>query len=86
MKPIEEALRVLIGREPSAEDISKFYKIKEICNFSEHDSVWSLLLAFGHYEILYEEIPAKKLRSKHIVSLQNTRLPWSIRRKRQTAM
>lgn len=56
MKPIDEAIAVLIGREPTSEEIAKFYKVKEICQFSEHDSVWSILLAFGHYEILYGEI------------------------------
>ncbi|MFC6523216.1 DUF6753 family protein [Undibacterium arcticum] len=52
--------------------------MKEICNFSEHDSVWSLLLAFGHYEILYEEIPAKiaeqahRLIAEHKIALEHT--------------
>lgn len=59
MKPIEQALQALIKRDPTPEEVAQFYKIKEICGFSEHDSVWALLLAFGHYEILYGEIPLK---------------------------
>jgi hypothetical protein len=59
MKPIDQALQALIQREPTPEEVAKFYKIKEICGFSEHDSVWALLLAFGHFEILYGEMPAK---------------------------
>lgn len=57
MKPIDQALQALIQREPTPEEVAKFYKIKEICGFSEHDSVWALLLAFGHFEILYGDIP-----------------------------
>lgn len=78
MKPIEQALAVLIDREATADEIAKFYKIKEICNFSEHDAVWSLLLAFGHYEILYAEIPkniadqAQKLIAEHKIALEHT--------------
>lgn len=60
MKPIDQALKVLLQRDPLPEEIAKFYQIKEICGFSKHDSVWSILLAFGHYEILYKEI------SRHI--------------------
>lgn len=59
MSDIEQAIKIIIGRDPTAEEIAKFYKVKETCGFSNHDSVWSMLLAFGHYEILYSEIPAK---------------------------
>jgi hypothetical protein len=57
MSPLEEAMAVLIGREPSTEDVQKFYKVKEICGLSDHDPIWSMLLAFGHYETLYRAIP-----------------------------
>lgn len=56
MKPIDQALQALIQREPTPEEVAKFYQIKEICGFSEHDTVWSFLLAFGHYEILYGDM------------------------------
>ncbi|MGY8527632.1 DUF6753 family protein [Paracidovorax citrulli] len=59
MKPIDQALQALIQRDPTPEEIAKFYQIKEACGFSDHDSVWSLLLAFGHYEILYGDIPQR---------------------------
>lgn len=55
----EKALQTLLGREPSAEELGKFYRIKEQLGLSDHDVVWTFLLAFGHYEILYSEIPAK---------------------------
>lgn len=79
MKAIEQALATLIGgRSPTAEEVAKFYKIKEVCGFSEHDSVWALLLAFGHYEILYGQIPqqiadqAHRLIAEHKIALENT--------------
>ncbi|NLP65560.1 hypothetical protein [Paraburkholderia sacchari] len=76
MKPIEQALQTLIKRDPTPDEVAQFYKVKEICGFSEHDSVWALLLAFGHYEILYGEIPGKiteqtvKLLADHKLSLE----------------
>jgi hypothetical protein len=78
IKPIEQALEAIIGREPTTEEIKKFYQVKETCGFSERDSVWSILLAFGHYEILYSEIPkrivieANKLIADHKLALSNT--------------
>lgn len=57
MTPLEKALAPLIGRDPTTEEMAKLYKIKEACGFSDHDSVWTLLAAFGHYEILYRDIP-----------------------------
>lgn len=80
MKPIEQALVTLIGREPTTDEIAKFYKIKETCGFSDHDSVWSMLLAFGHYEILYGQIPGAitdqtaKLLAEHKIALDATAL------------
>lgn len=59
MSDFDKAIAVVIGREPTADEVQRFYKVKEICGFGEHDSVWSMLLAFGHYEILYGEIPGK---------------------------
>ncbi|KAA0178805.1 hypothetical protein FX016_23005 [Cupriavidus gilardii] len=76
MKPIDQALQTLIQREPTPDEIAKFYRIKDTCGFSDHDSVWSLLLAFGHYEILYGEIPqkiteqARQLLADHKIALE----------------
>lgn len=67
MTPLEQALATLVGRDPTAEEMAKFYKIKEACGFSEHDSVWAMLLAFGHYEILYGEIPKQIADKTHQV-------------------
>jgi hypothetical protein len=78
VKPIEQALATIIGREPTTEEIKKFYTVKEVCGYSENDSMWSILLAFGHYEILYNEIPkriateANKLIADHKLALSNT--------------
>lgn len=78
MSQLENALAVVIGREPTTEEIAKFYKVKEICGFSDHDSVWSMLVAFGHYEILYRDIPnliteqASKTIADHKLALEAT--------------
>jgi len=78
MAPIKQALATLVGREPTAEEIAKFYKIKDACGFSDHDAVWAMLLAFGHYEILYGEIPnhiankTQELLAEHKLALDAT--------------
>ncbi len=55
----EQALQVLVGREPTPEEMSKFHRIKETLGLADQDVVWTFLLAFGHYEILYEQIPER---------------------------
>lgn len=75
MKPIDQALGAIIGREATADELKKFYAVKDACGFAEHDSVWAMILAFGHYEILYGEIPkriateATKLIADHKLAL-----------------
>ena len=75
---LEQALAELIGREPTTDEITKFYKLKETLGLSEHDVVWTLLLAFGHYEILYGQIPnkiaveTKDLLAEHKIALEAT--------------
>ncbi|MCY0853017.1 hypothetical protein [Cupriavidus sp. D39] len=73
MSQLDKALTVLIERDPTTEEIAKFYQIKEACGFSEHDSVWSLILAFGHYEILYKDI-ADKIGEQSIKTLADHKL------------
>lgn len=55
----DKALETLLGREPTTDEMGKFYRIKEQLGLSDHDVVWTFLLAFGHYEILYSEIPER---------------------------
>jgi ubiquitin len=77
-RPIDLALQTLIGRPPTTEEITKFYQIRDLLGFAEHDSVWSMLLAFGHYEILYRDIPAQiteqtqQLLAEHKLALEAT--------------
>jgi len=72
------ALKTLIGRDPTTEEISKFYKIRDLLGISEHDAMWTFLLAYGHYEILYRDIPkeiveqARQLLADHKLALDAT--------------
>jgi hypothetical protein len=71
-------LQTLIGRPPTTEEITKFYQIRDLLGFAEHDVIWSMLLAFGHFEILYKEIPgqiteqALALLAEHKLALEAT--------------
>lgn len=73
---MKRALERLLGREASTEEVQRFYDVKEILGVGEHDSIWTMLLAFGHYEILYKGIPAEiekvtaEMIEKHIFSLE----------------
>lgn len=77
-RPLDLALQTLIGRPPTTEEITKFYQIRDLLGFSEHDSIWSMLLAFGHYEILYRDIPdqitkqTQELLAEHKLALEAT--------------
>jgi ACT domain-containing protein len=57
MTPLEQAFKELLGEDPTPEAVQRLYRIKDILEFSEHDSIWSILLAFGHYESIYNKIP-----------------------------
>jgi len=73
---MNRALERLLGREASTEEVQRFYDVKEILGVGEHDSIWTMLLAFGHYEILYKGIPAEiekvtaEMIEKHAFSLE----------------
>ena len=54
-----EALKSLIGREPTADEIEKIIKIKDSLGLADHDAIWQILVAFGQYEILFDRIPEK---------------------------
>lgn len=72
---LTEALALLVGREPTAEEVSRFHRIKDVLGLAEHDVVWTFLVAFGHYELLYEQIPEKiKNASMELIATQRTLL------------
>lgn len=54
---LREALIAVVGREPTPEEVSKFHRVKDALGLEEHDAIWTFLVAFGHYEILYQGIP-----------------------------
>lgn len=54
-----EMLKTLLGREPSADEVERIYKIKDGLGLADHDSLWQILVAFGQYEILFGEVPNK---------------------------
>lgn len=73
---MKRALERLLGREATTQEVQRFYEVKEILGVGEHDSMWTMLLAFGHYEILYKGIPAEiekvtmEMMSRHAYSLE----------------
>lgn len=55
----EQALEAIIGHEPTPEEMSNFYRVKEALDLSDNDAIWTVLLALGHYEILYKAVPTQ---------------------------
>lgn len=56
---LDSAFEKLLGRTPSKEERERLLRTKEALGLGDRDSLWLILIALGHYEKLYEEIPAK---------------------------
>lgn len=54
-----EALKSLLGRDPTAAEVERLFKLKDTLGLADHDALWMILVAFGQYEILFSEVPEK---------------------------
>lgn len=58
MRTLEAAFTRLLGRQPSDRERQDLYRTRDALNLKDDDAMWLLLLALGHYETLYRELPA----------------------------
>lgn len=55
----EKVLAELLGRDVTADEMGKLYRIKEHLQLGDHDAIWTLLTAFHCYDSMYQEMPEK---------------------------
>jgi hypothetical protein len=56
---LEDNFAKLLGRTPTDRSRQNIYRVRDALNIKPTDSVWMLLMALEHYEMLYEDIPGK---------------------------
>ena len=59
----EKVIETLLQREPSSEEIAMLYRMKDQLGLSDNDAIWTMLLSFGTYHIMFSEMPDKILQA-----------------------
>jgi hypothetical protein len=56
---LDDSFALLLGRQPGDKEKQRLYRVRDALKLKATDAVWLLLMALGHYETLYERIPAR---------------------------
>jgi len=56
---LDDSFALLLGRQPDDKEKQRLYRARDALKLKATDAVWLLLMALGHYETLYERIPAR---------------------------
>ena len=59
MNELDDSFALLLGRQPDDKEKQRLYRARDALKLKATDAVWLLLMALGHYETLYERIPAR---------------------------
>lgn len=59
MGELDDNFTQLLGRQPSDKEKQDLYRTRDVLKVKPTDAVWLLLMVLGHYETLYEQIPAR---------------------------
>lgn len=59
MGELDDSFALLLGKQPSDRERQDLYRARDALKLKPTDSVWLLLMALGHYETLYKEIPGR---------------------------
>jgi hypothetical protein len=68
MGDLDDNFTKLLGRQPSDKEKQNLYRVREVLNLKTTDSMWQVLMVLGHYETLYEQIPARIAAVTHEVT------------------
>ena len=71
-EPLETSFQKLTGRTPTEADRERLYRAKDALRLPDNDALWLLLIAFDHYQSLYEQIPSRIAKLLEQVSIP----PW----------
>ena len=59
MGDLDDSFAQLLERQPSDTARQRLYRASVALNIKPTDSMWRVLMVLGHYETLYEQIPAR---------------------------
>lgn len=59
MKTVEESFAAFHRRPPTDAERQMLLRERDALDLKDNDALWRVLIVFGHYERLYEQIPAK---------------------------
>ena len=68
MDDLDNSFAQLLGRQPNDTEKQKLYRAGATLNIKPTDSMWRVLMVLGHYETLYEQIPARIVAATHEVT------------------
>lgn len=55
----EKAIEILLQRAATDAERLRLVRIKDVLGLSDDDPIWLIFIALGHYQALYEVIPAR---------------------------
>jgi hypothetical protein len=59
VKTVEESFTAFHRRPPTDAERQMLLRERDALDLKDNDALWRVLIVFGHYERLYEQIPAK---------------------------
>jgi hypothetical protein len=54
---LEDSFTSLLGRQPSDKERQALLRTRDALNLKNNDALWLVLMALGHYETVYRELP-----------------------------
>jgi hypothetical protein len=59
---VEEAFAKIVGRQASAEERERLYRLRDALGLRDNDAFWSIVLALEHYDAFFRQYPAELAR------------------------
>ena len=59
MSTNETLFEKLVGRQPTNREMERLQRTRDALGLKDNDAIWLIMIAFGHYDTLYRQIPAQ---------------------------
>ena len=59
MSTNETLFENLVGRQPTDKEMQRLQRTRDALGLKDNDAIWLILIAFGHYDTLYRQVPAQ---------------------------
>lgn len=56
---LKSSFAELLGRQPTEAEQKRLFQVKNALNIHDNDAIWLILMAFEHYNMLYEQYPQR---------------------------